>query len=181
MKSLLVLTFSLMVLGSVIAADLTEPVLLTSAGQSADLHTAKLILKKAGIDSSKIVMNKLAGANDVPKNATLAIVAGASQKGLGEARISTSSEIERVRVLLQAAKANKTKVLFIHIGGKERRGELSDDINKAVADGADYFLVRSEGDVDGFFKKIATANKKTYIVYAKTPEAIEKIKLAFGK
>ncbi|MCX7836196.1 MAG: DUF6305 family protein [bacterium] len=159
----------------------TEPVLLTSIGQSADLHTVKLMFKKAGVDTLKTTVNKLAGAGDVPKNGTVVLVVGASQKGLGEARISTSSEIERAVAILQAAKTNKCKVMLVHIGGKERRGELSDDINRTVAEKADYLLVRSEGDQDGFFKNIATKNKKTYTTYVKTPEGIEKIKSAFGK
>ena len=163
------------------AADFSEPVLVTSIGQSADLHTAKLILKKAGIDSSKLVVEKLAGAANVPANGTIAMVVGASNKGLGEARISVDSEIARAKAIIADAKTKKAKIMLIHIGGKERRGPQSDGINKIVAESADYFLVLKSGDADNFFANLAKANKKPYIAISKAGEGVAPLKTAFGK
>ena len=47
----------------------------------------------------------------------------------------------------------------MHLGGKKRRGSLSDAFNQIAAENADYLVVLKDGDEDGFFKKIADAKK----------------------
>lgn len=181
MKLCTAILLTLFVVGMAFAADLTDPVLVTTIGQSADLHSAKLILKKAGVDTVKMVVDKLAGADKVPANGTVAMVVGASNKGLGEARISAESEIARAKAIIAEAKKKKAKILLIHIGGKERRGGQSDGINKTVADAADYFLVKKDGDTDNFFANLAKANKKPYVAIGKVGEGVAPLKTAFGK
>ncbi len=163
------------------AAELTEPILLTSIGQSADLSMAKAMLKKAGCDSAKLVVDKLATAAKVPEGGTVAMVVGASNKGLGEARISVDTEIARAKTLIEAAKKAKAKILLIHVGGKERRGGQSEAICKAVADAADVLVVKKDGDTDSFFANIAKANKKPYHGFVKIPEGTKELATAFGK
>ena len=133
---------------------------------------AKLILKKTGIDTLQLTMDRLAGADKVPAGGTVVMVVGASNKGLGEARISVDSEIARAKIIIDAAKKAKAKILLMHLGGKDRRGQLSDGINKVVADAADYFIVKKDGDEDGFFKAISSKNKKPYSAVAKVGEAV---------
>jgi hypothetical protein len=64
-----------------------------------------------------------------------------------------------VQDIIKAAKEKKINVLMMHIGGKARRGNQSDDFNKIAAEAAGYMLVVQQGDEDQFFTQIATKNK----------------------
>ncbi len=171
----------LLVTGFALAAELTDPVMITSIGQSADLTIAKAMFKKAGVDTTQMVVEKLATSSKVPDSGgTVVLVVGASNKGLGEARISADSEIARAKSIIAAAHKNGSTVVLCHIGGKERRGEQSDAICKAVADEADFFLVKKDGDTDGLFAGIAKKNDKTYAGFDKITEGIKAIKNAYS-
>ncbi|MBE0556726.1 MAG: hypothetical protein IH628_05785, partial [Proteobacteria bacterium] len=107
-----------------------KPILLTSAGQSADVTMASTLLKKAKIEA---LVKPLAQASDLKGIHTLMVVAGFSSKGLGAAGISREDEMARVRALLAAAKKDKIPVLTMHLGGAARCGNQSDDFNEVAA------------------------------------------------
>lgn len=131
---------------------LSEPVLITSAGQSADILMAKILAKKAGI---QFIFDKLAKADSVKKVKSVIFVCGGSSKGLGAAKIDKEQEYKRVeQVIVQTVKAKK-KIILLHLGGKARRGKLSDYYNTLVGNYADYIIVIQGGNEDGFFSKIA--------------------------
>jgi hypothetical protein len=132
------------------------PVLITSAGQSADVTLAGMLFKKLNISATTSAMAKPADLGDAK---TLVIVAGFSSKGLGAAGVSREQELARVQDIIKAAKEKKINVLMMHIGGKARRGNQSDDFNKIAAEAAGYMLVVQQGDEDQFFTQIATKNK----------------------
>lgn len=131
----------------------TQPALLTSIGQSADVEMAKAIMTRAKLSftmDSLVKAQALANAN----SKTLIIVIGGSSKGLGAAGISADAELERSKALLTEAKKRGMKIIGMHIGGEARRGELSDRfINEAVPY-CDYFIVVAEGNGDGLFTKL---------------------------
>ena len=62
-----------------------QPVLITSAGQSADVTIAGMLFKKANVQAKAL---PLAKPGDLEGVKTLVVVAGFSSKGLGAAGIS---------------------------------------------------------------------------------------------
>jgi hypothetical protein len=135
-----------------------EPVLITSAGQSADALMIKVLSEKAGLEYQ---FDKIAPPEKVDSAKSVIIVCGGSTKGLGAANIDKEQEYQRVETLIQRAKKNKLPIITTHVGGKSRRGTLSDYFNQLAAENADYLIVVSGGDEDGFFSGIAKEKEIT--------------------
>ncbi len=160
------LTFFRLVLFLVVAATVQgvsqdkpafkAPILITSAGQSADVSLAGNLCKRAGLEARVV---PTASAADLKGFKTVMIVAGFSSKGLGAAGTSREQELDRVKNLVIAAQKAGLPILTLHIGGKARRGSQSDDFNKLAADAALHLIVVTQGDEDGFFTKIARERK----------------------
>jgi hypothetical protein len=133
-----------------------EPALLTTAGQSADLNMAKVLL-----DRNKVALKvaPLAGPDDLKGAGSLIIVIGGSTKGLGAAGINPDKEMTRVEQLIAAAASQKIPIIGMHIGGKARRGELSDKFVELVAPKSSFLMVVKEGDSDGYFSKVMAEKK----------------------
>ncbi|HFE63806.1 MAG TPA: hypothetical protein ENK14_05230, partial [Caldithrix sp.] len=74
-----------------------EPVLITSAGQSADVLMVKLLAQKAGL---KFIFEKLATPGMVDSVKSVILVCGGSSKGLGAARIDKEQEFKRIQNIL---------------------------------------------------------------------------------
>lgn len=156
-QTLVVLTLLLILAGtaSVVAQKLPalqQPVLITSAGQSADVTLAGSLCKRAGLEAKVI---PAATSADFKGFKTIMIVAGFSSKGLGAAGTSRDQELDRVKKAIAAAQTAKLPILMLHIGGKARRGTQSDDFNKLAAESARQMIVVKQGNEDGFFTKIA--------------------------
>ena len=137
-------------------AKFSEPVLITSAGQSADVKLAKLLAKRQKINAQTKLMAK---SSDLAGIKTLIIVPGFSSKGLGAAGISQADELKRVQELIKKAKALKIPIVMMHIGGKARRGGQSDGFCELVAENCKSMIVVKQGNEDGYFTKIATSKK----------------------
>jgi hypothetical protein len=159
-------------------AKFEQPVLITSAGQSADVTIAGMIFKRANVQAKAV---PLAKPSDLDGVQTLAIVAGFSSKGLGAAGISREQEMGRVQSILQAAKEKKLPIITLHIGGKARRGNQSDDFNKMAAEASSYLLVVKQGDEDKFFSKIAAHKKVLIDLVAKIADAVQPLGNVFRK
>jgi cation diffusion facilitator CzcD-associated flavoprotein CzcO len=155
-----------------------QPVLITSAGQSADVTIAGTIFKRANVQAKAV---PLAQAADLEGVKTLVVVAGFSSKGLGAAGISREQELARVQTILQAAMDKKLKIMMLHIGGKARRGNQSDDFNKMAAEVSSYLLVVKQGDEDQFFSKIAADKKIAIDLVDKIVDAVKPVAKAFEK
>jgi hypothetical protein len=133
-------------------ARFEQPVLITSAGQSADVTLAGSLCKKVNLNAKTVAQATVSDLKDVK---TLVIVPGFSSKGLGAAGTSREQELERVKKLIDGAKEMKIPVLVLHIGGKPRRGIQSDDFNLMAGEAARHLIVVKQGNEDGFFTKIA--------------------------
>jgi hypothetical protein len=155
-----------------------QPVLLTSAGQSADVTIAGMLFKKANIQAKSLPQAK---TTDLEGVKTLVVVAGFSSKGMGAAGISREQELTRVKSLLAAAQEKKLKVVTLHLGGKARRGNQSDDFNKMAAEASSYLLVVKQGDEDQFFSKIAAEKKIPFDLVDKIADAIQPVGKVFAK
>ncbi|SDK91136.1 DUF6305 family protein [Natronincola ferrireducens] len=145
---------------SISIQDITEamaetPVLLTSAGQSADFDIAKTLMDKTGIDYEG---NATITAGQLNNQATLMVAVGGSSKGLGAAGIDADDELKRVTEVIAKAKEDGMTIIALHIGGEGRRGTLSDRFINAVLPESDYIIAVATGDTDGLMSNIAVNN-----------------------
>lgn len=163
------------------AVGLTEafaegPTILTSIGQSADVEMIKALMDNAGINYT---MDKLVMADGLGDAKTLILAVGGSSKGLGAAGIDADDEISRTTDLINAAKANDVKIIAMHIGGENRRGELSDKFITPSLENADYIIAVKEGNNDGLFTKIASEKSIPIDLVSSISDAIEPLKGAY--
>lgn len=148
--------------GSAANAELPEltggfetPILLTSAGQSADSDIIKTLCTKANIT---VELENRATAENLDGIKTLLISVGGSSKGLGAAGIDADQEIARVQELIKAAQDADIKIIAMHVGGAPRRGDLSDKFLPDPFNAADAAVVVSGGDTDGLIRGLLAAN-----------------------
>ncbi len=162
MKTMLIILSAVILLVSAVVADGTDkadktlfdqPVLISSAGQSADVKLVAMLLKRKKVDATTVVMAK---PSDLEGIKTLVIVPGFSSKGLGAAGVSQEQEMERVKTMVAAATEKKMPIIMVHIGGNARRKGQSDTFNKLVAEASVHMIVVAQGDEDKFFTNIAT-------------------------
>jgi len=155
LKLLLTACFALLFINAG-AQKFEQPVLISSAGQSADVKLVQLLVNKQKLDSKTVLM---ATPDDLNGIKTLIVVPGFSSKGLGAAGISQQQEFERVKTLIEKANALKIPIVMVHIGGNARRKGQSDAFNQFVADNSKQMIVVRQGDEDGFFTQIANSKK----------------------
>lgn len=158
--------------GSAAAADfpkLEGPILLTSAGQSPDCNTVKVLAQKAKLEN--VTFKPMATDADLGDAKTLLITVGVSHKGFGVAGVNLDTESARSKALIGAAKAKKIPVVMIHIGGIEGREAMSQQMLDVVAPSGDAFVVYTQGNGDGYFTKVA--GEKPLILAEKPMELIK--------
>jgi len=155
-----------------------EPALLTSAGQSADVQMVKVLLTRNKIANE---MNPQAFGDALGEVKSVIIVIGGSAKGLGAAGLDADKEAARVQKVLAKIKEAKLPLIGMHIGGKSKRGELSDRFIKMVAPQASYLLVVREGDHDGVFSQTASKNKIPITLVDKLADLQQPLKSVYGK
>jgi hypothetical protein len=158
--------------------QLKEPALLTSAGQSADTQMVKVLL-----DKNKIAyqFNLTGGPDDLKAVKSLIIVIGGSTKGMGAAGIDADKEAVRVQRLLAKAKELKIPIVGVHIGGKARRGDLSDRFINLVIPSSSHLIVVKEGDSDQVFSQGAAKQNIPIALVNRISEAQEPLKSIYGK
>jgi hypothetical protein len=155
-----------------------EPILLTSAGQSADSQIVKVLLERNKIGVKSI---PLAGPGDLEGAKTLVIAVGGSSKGLGAAGIDADKELARVQQILAKAKQSGIPVLAMHVGGISKRGELSDRFISQVIPASAFLIAIKEGDQDGFLTRTAANSKVQILIVERISELQEPLKSIFGK
>lgn len=153
-----------------------QPLLITSAGQSAEVQLASVLAKKAGLDS---ILSKLARPEELNDVKTVALVVGASLKGLGAAGLDVDEEKKRVHLLVQEAKKKNIPLLCLHLGGEARRGQLTDEFISSFLPYAKMALVVKSANKDGIFTRICQENNIPLIEVEKTIDALEPFKDAF--
>jgi len=147
-RMILACVLSVVFCGVSLAAD----VVLTPFGQSPDAMMVKVVLKKLGVDGRLEKILQVDGLQD--EKVLITVVAGSS-KGLGEAGIDKDAEVVRMKEVVAAARASGIKVLVMHIGGKGRRGTLTDIFIVEAVPLADKLIVVEGGDYDGLFTGLA--------------------------
>jgi hypothetical protein len=131
--------------------SLAADVVMTPFGQSPDAMMVKVVLKKLGVDAR---LEKLLESDGLMDEKVLITVVAGSSKGLGEAGIDKDAEIARMKAVSEAASAKGMKVLVMHIGGKGRRGTLTDLFIDEAVPMADALIVVEGGDFDGLFTQL---------------------------
>jgi Domain of unknown function (DUF6305) len=158
------------------AAPFEQPLLITSAGQNAEVQIAAVLAKRAGLNYT---LAKLAEPKDLAGMKTLVLVLGASLKGLGAAGLDLDKENKRVDALVAGAEKNKLPILCLHLGGEGRRGPQTDDLMARILPHARLAIVVKSGNADGFFTKICQAAGIPLIEVEKTAEAQASLQKAF--
>ncbi len=153
-----------------------QPVILTSIGQSADVEMIKALMDNAGLEYE---MDKLVTGDGLGEEKTLILAVGGSSKGLGAAGINADDELARTKELIKAAQDKDIKIIVMHIGGENRRGELSDKFIGPSAGSADYIIVVEEGNKDGLFTNIASDNNIPMDVVTSIADAVGPLQKAF--
>lgn len=153
-----------------------QPILITSAGQSAEVQLASVLAKKAGLS---FTLSKLAKPEELENMKTLALVLGVSLKGLGAAGLDAEEEKKRVQSLIEEAKKRTIPLLCLHLGGEARRGQVSDEIITTFLPYAQMAIVVKSGNKDGLFSRICQEKNITLIEVEKTIEALQPFKQAF--
>lgn len=133
-----------------------QPILISSAGQSADVKLVQMLIQRQKLNAKTILM---ATPDDLNGIKTLVVVPGFSSKGLGAAGVSQQQEFDRVKSLIEKANSLKIPIVMVHIGGNARRKGQSDAFNQFVAENSKQMIVVRQGDEDGFFTQIANSKK----------------------
>jgi hypothetical protein len=158
------------------AGPFEQPLLLTSAGQNADVQMAAVLAKRAGLNYN---LAKLATAKDLEKMKTLALVLGASLKGLGAAGLDMDKENTRIAALIAAAQKANIAILCLHLGGEGRRGAQTDELIADILPLAGMAIIVKSGNADGIFTKICRAKNIPLVEVEKTADALTPLKNAF--
>ncbi len=176
---MLFLAFILLITGPLSPKEFPQfeqPVLITSAGQSAEVQLASVLAKRAGLNYS---LSKTATSRDLADVKTIALVIGTSLKGLGAAGLDMSQENERVSSLIKATQQFNIPILCLHLGGEQRRGTLSDQMIKTVLPFAQHVIVVKSGNKDGLFTEICNTHSIPLIEVERAADALEPLKNAF--
>jgi len=154
--SIAILLITVLLSSSLQAQKFEQPVLISSAGQSADVKLVKMLAQKQKLNSNTVLMAK---PSDLAGIKSLIIVPGFSSKGLGAAGVSQKEEFERVQSLVKSANEMKIPIIMVHVGGNARRKGQSDSFNQLVADNSKFMIVVKQADEDGFFTTISKEKK----------------------
>jgi hypothetical protein len=167
------------------------PVLLTSCGQSPGPERVRFFLNRLDLEhdflpqatAQDLVARRAAGH---PFGAVL-IVTGASLKGMGAAGVSMPDELARTAALLEEARRQGLTVIGAHVEGMARRaqgaspGDNSDELSiDAVMPGADFMIVRQDGDEDRRFTLISERHGVPLVLFEKNMELGELLTRVFG-
>jgi len=153
---------------TVLSQSFNQPVLISSAGQSADVKLVKMLAARQKLDANTVLMATPSDLEDVK---SLIIVPGFSSKGLGAAGISQKDEMDRVKKLVEAANSKDIPIILMHIGGNARRKGQSDAFNSLIAEKSKHMIVVAQGNEDDFFTELASANNTPLEIVDKISEA----------
>ena len=165
-------------IGTINKSLYSQPVFVTSFGQSTDAAMLDTVMKRIGVD---YVYNATATADALKNYKTIVIAVGARTKGLGAAGISEAEETARAKAIMQAINESGAEVICCHIGGSARRGTLSDEYADMVMAKASYIVLKEDANFDYKFTKYAEEhNLPISLIYA-TKDALTVFTDVFSK
>lgn len=152
------------------------PVIMTCPGQAPEGQMVKLIFGRL---KAPIKYDPFLEPKDVSGNKTLILILGGSGKGLGSAGVDLRDEMKRAEALIAEAAKQKIKLVGIHSGGEDRRGDVSNKLIDLVAPKMQYLIVREDGNKDGHFTKLAGQHKIPLTLIQKTQDLSDVFKALF--
>jgi len=152
------------------------PFVMTCPGQAPEGQMVKLIL---GRMKTPVKYDPFLEPKDLSGNKTLILILGGSGKGLGTAGVDLRDEMKRAEALIAEATKHKIKLVGIHSGGEDRRGEVSTKLIDLVAPKMQYLIVREDGNKDGLFTKLAGQQKIPLTLIQKTQDLSDIFKALF--
>ena len=152
------------------------PVVVTCPGQAPEGQMVKLIL---GRMKTPVKYDPFLDPKDLSGNKTLILILGGSGKGLGSAGVDLRDEMKRAEALIAEATKQKIKLVGIHSGGEDRRGDVSTKLIDMVAPKMQYLIVREDGNKDGHFTKLAGQHKIPLTLIQKTQDLSDVFKALF--
>ena len=156
------------------SADL--PVAMTCPGQAPEGELVKILFDRL---KTKVTYDSLLEPKEISGNKSLIIILGGSGKGLGAAGADIQEELKRAEALVAEAKKQNVKILGFHLGGEDRRGQVSMKFIDIVTPKVNYLVVREDGNKDGAFTKIAQQNKIPFTQIKQTQELTDILKAVF--
>jgi hypothetical protein len=132
------------------------PVAMTCPGQAPEGQLVKLIFGRL---KTPIKYDPFMEPKEMAGSKTLIIILGGSGKGLGSAGVNLQDEMKRADALVAEANKQKIKLVGVHSGGEDRRGEVSTKLIDLVAPKMSYLIVREDGNKDGLFTKLSSERK----------------------
>ncbi len=155
-----------------------EPVILTSAGQSADMDVVNELCTEAGL---LVYADKMfAPGNLSPDTKTLIVSVGTSAAGLSTSGTDQATELQRAAELMKSAGEMGVRVIAVHTGGETRRGDVNDELISQVFPQADAAVVLSSGDSDGMMAELLNQSEVPSAIVQDIPAFIEALQGAFG-
>lgn len=133
----------------------SEGVLITSAGQSTDTYIVKDIANQLMIHNYFMPQ---ANPEDLQDMGSIVFVVGYSYVGEKLHDISFEQEKERIKKLVDKAKADHLVVITVMIGGKERRDKKTDELLEIISAKTDYLIGVREANSDNYLSKLAESN-----------------------
>lgn len=155
-----------------------QPVLITSAGQSADVQIGNVLAKRAGLTA---ILSKNATPKELGDKKTLILVLGVSMKGLGAAGLDLDQEKSRVSALIDEAKIKGISLLCLHLGGEARRGDLSDQMIQTFIPEAHMVIVVKSGNADGLFNRICENKNIPFFEVNRTADVQKSLEDIFSR
>jgi hypothetical protein len=153
-----------------------QPILLTSAGQNAEVQLVSVLAKRAGLT---FTLSKLATAAELADKKTLVLAIGASMKGLGAAGLDVKQEKTRITDLVNAAQDKKIPIFCLHLGGEARRGQLTDELITLLIPLSQAVIVVNSGNQDGIFTRLCEEHNIPLVGVNRVVDALKPIKDAF--
>ena len=154
------------------------PVFTTAFGQSQDSNFVNVLSRRVGLNNTHNVVGNPEGP-DWNNARTLIAVIGGSMKGLGAAGVGVQAEIRRCDNFIAQARAQNKFVIGMHIGGEDRRGPTSQDFIHYAGD-VDLLIVRSDGNKDGYFTRLASEKGIPLYTIENTREIERVLREVFG-
>ncbi|MFA6890003.1 MAG: DUF6305 family protein [Bacilli bacterium] len=155
-----------------------KTVYLTTCGQ-ADIDIIRNVMMMAGILDTAYTQDNMLTAAEVEDDSVVILVVGTSGKGLGAAGTNVTAENTRAEAFATKANSGKIELIVVHIGGTDRRGELSDTIIGSALAGSDLTFVVITGDADDFFTDHASDAAPLYL-FSTASKLVAPFKVLFG-
>lgn len=133
----------------------SEPLLITSAGQSTDIYVIKDIANKLMIDNYFIPMATKEQIRDVQ---SVILVIGYSDVGIRLNDLNFEKEKERIELLVEGIREKELKLITVYLRGSRMLTEENKQLLEIAVNYSDYLIVAENHNNYDYYNELA---KKT--------------------